>query len=362
MQSQIVSSGLHLPQSLTLMITNRCNLKCLHCWPESGSSADCSHVDKKKLLAIIRDFRKLGIEKVCLTGGEPLLHPHWFDIVSFSCAEPGIKEVCLQTNGTLLTEAHVRELASLGNGNLIIQSSLEGSTSETHDRIRGTGSFQSTMHGLTLLAEMGLSKQIRVSLTETQDNFLEIPALLDMLNSLDIHQFASGTLVHGGRAAKADTYRLQPPTSSQYEKILHQFHTDSNFRESYTEMVSIAPLEWYMGRSTPVDPGCVFMKSPYIKADGTLHPCVMFQVDRYAAHDIYGRQITETLDKIIPEWAALQQHSRHRAKHLQPCKICSGRFHCGGGCMGRAYAAHSKLMSVEDRCQLRKVIYHASLP
>ncbi len=362
MQSRIVSSDLHPPHSLTLMITNRCNLKCLHCWPESGSSADCSHVDKKKLLAMIRDFRKLGIEKVCLTGGEPLLHPHWFDIVSFCCAEPGIKEVSLQTNGTLLTEAHVRELASLVHHNLTIQVSIEGSQIDTHDKIRGPGAFQSAIHGLTLLAEEGLANQTMVALTETQDNFLEIPALLKQLNSLGISQFTSGTLVYGGRAARTECKCLKPPTPSQYKEILHRFHTDLTFKELYVKMANIAPLEWHLGKSTPVEPGCVFMKNPYIKADGTLHPCVMFQVNKYAAHDIYERPIMETLDTIIPKWAALRQRSRQRAIDLQPCEICPGRLHCNGGCMGRAYAAQGTLMSVEDRCHLRKEVYKYPSP
>jgi MoaA/NifB/PqqE/SkfB family radical SAM enzyme len=61
MQNLIVSSDLVLPRMLTLMITNRCNLHCLHCWPGSGSSGDCNHVGKKRLLWMIRDFCMLSM-------------------------------------------------------------------------------------------------------------------------------------------------------------------------------------------------------------------------------------------------------------------------------------------------------------
>jgi radical SAM protein with 4Fe4S-binding SPASM domain len=343
---------------LTLMITNKCNLKCLHCWPKSGLAADCNHVNRKKLLEMIGDFRMLGIEKVCLTGGEPLLHPHWFDIVSFTCEDTGIDEVCLQTNATLLTKAHASRLASLNHHKLSIQVSLEGSNSETHDKVRGTGSFKSALRGIALLAEKGLAKQTLVSLTETEDNFQEIPALLELLHSLGISQFASGTLVHGGRAAKENGNGLKPPTPLQYEMILHQFHSDPVFKEDYMEMANIAPLEWYLGKSTPSVSGCEFMKNPYVTAEGTLFPCVMFQIDKYAAHDVYSRPFAETLQAIVPMWAVLQQQSRHRSEDLQTCRACPGRLHCRGGCMGRAYMAHGALMTAEDRCNLRRVVYN----
>jgi len=358
MQNLIVSSDLDLPRTLTLMITGKCNLQCLHCWPESGSTGDCHHVAKKKLLWMIRDFLLLGIDKVCLTGGEPLLHPHWFDIVSFSCEEPEIQEVCLQTNGTLLTRAHAGKLASLPHRKLIIQVSLEGSESDTHDTIRGTGSFKSAIRGLTLLAEHGLAKQIRISLTETQDNFHQLPTLLKLLHSLGIRQFSSGTLVHGGRAVKAKSNGLKPPTPLQYEKILQQFHANPAFKEHYVKMANIAPLEWYLGQSNPSAPGCEFLKNPYVTADGTLFPCVMFQIDKFAAHEVYSRPLAETLQEIIPLWAALQQQSRQRPADLQTCRACPGRSHCRGGCMGRAYMAHGSLMTPEDRCDLRRVVYN----
>jgi len=357
MQNLIVSSDLVLPRMLTLMITNRCNLHCLHCWPGSGSSGDCNHVGKKKLLWMIRDFCMLGIDKVCLTGGEPLLHPHWFDIVSFSCAQPGMKEVCLQTNGTLITEKHADKLASLPH-NLTIQISLEGSNSRTHDKIRGAGNFKSAMKGIALLSENGLAKQTRVSLTETKDNFQEIPDLLKLLHAVGISQFTSGTLVHGGRAAKENGNGLMAPTPLQYEKILHQFHADPTFKEHYVKMANIAPLEWYLGKLTPSAPGCEFMKNPYVTAAGTLFPCVMFQIDKYAAHHVYSRPLERTLQKIIPMWAVVQQQSRHRSEDLQTCRACPGRSHCRGGCMGRAYMAHGSLMTAEDRCSLRRVVYN----
>jgi radical SAM protein with 4Fe4S-binding SPASM domain len=357
MKSQIDNSGLSRPYSLTIMITNKCNLHCRHCWPESGPSGGSSHVDSNQLLKMIGDFIKLGVENICLTGGEPLLHPHWFDIVTSVCAEPGIKEVCLQTNATLLTKAHVQKLTSFDNHKLTLQVSLEGAEIDTHDKVRGAGSFRSALGGLALLAEAGLAGKTKVSLTETMDNFLEIPALLKLVDSFGIGKFSSGTLVHGGRAARAKDDGLKPPLPWQYDEMLDLYHTDPAFKKLYDKIANIAPLEWYMGQSFPSDSGCGFLKNPYLKENGVLYPCVMFQIDKYAAHNVYSRPLTETLREMLPIWAALQQQSLKRVDVLKACTSCSRRSHCKGGCMGRAYMAHGELMAVEDRCRLRKTVY-----
>jgi len=79
----------------------------------------------------------LGSEEICLTGGEPLTHPHWLDILVFSCSVIGLKIVCIQTNDTLLTTEFVKALTSPAFTNLTIQVSLEGAKAQTHNRVRG---------------------------------------------------------------------------------------------------------------------------------------------------------------------------------------------------------------------------------
>ena len=87
--------------------TNRCNLSCRHCWPDSGPDQNAPVVPKEQVLRLIDGFAALGAEKIVITGGEPLTHPDWFDLLSFACTRPGIKEVRLQTNAILITPAHV---------------------------------------------------------------------------------------------------------------------------------------------------------------------------------------------------------------------------------------------------------------
>jgi MoaA/NifB/PqqE/SkfB family radical SAM enzyme len=207
----ITRAGLRSPKSVTLMITGGCNLSCLHCWPESRSCGTASPVPTDTLKRLIGKSALLGVEAVCLTGGEPLTHPEWFEVLDFSCRQTGFKRVSFQTNATLLAEADIKVLRSINFEGLSVQVSLEGATPQTHDRVRGSGSFERAFKGLRLLAEAGLGKETVVAFTEMEHNFSELPRLLELLDELGIGRLVSGTLVRGGRAAQTDQLLLPRP-------------------------------------------------------------------------------------------------------------------------------------------------------
>jgi len=351
----ITRAGLRSPKIVTLMVTNGCNLSCLHCWPESRSCGTVPPVPTDTLKRLIREFVLLGVEEICLTGGEPLTHPDWFEILSFACRQPGLDRVRLQTNATLLTEVDMEALGSIDFNGLTIQVSLEGATAETNDRVRGPGSFEQAFRGLKFLAEAGLGKQVVVAFTETQHNFAELPRLLQLLDGLGIGGLVSGTLVLGGRAARTD--QVAPPTPAQYRELLNLYHSDPQFRSRYKKLGNIAAIEWFTGKSYPAAEGCICLKTPYINADGKMYPCLMLPIDKYAAEGAHLRPLDEVLVEALPIWAELPGLNRRRSIELDACKECPGRLHCASGCMGRAYAGTGDFMNVEDRCDLRKAVY-----
>ncbi len=89
--------------NLRVSVTDRCNLRCVYCMPE-----DVTFLDKSALLsfeeiaAFVRAVAPLGIEKVRLTGGEPLLRRELHHLVRMLVDIPGIRDVGLTTNGLLL--------------------------------------------------------------------------------------------------------------------------------------------------------------------------------------------------------------------------------------------------------------------
>jgi radical SAM protein with 4Fe4S-binding SPASM domain len=352
---RLTRAGLKPPRMVTLAVTNQCNLRCRHCWPDSGPDGQAPPVPKEQVLQLIADFSALGTEKFVITGGEPLTHPDWLEILTYTCAQPDVGEVRLQTNATLLTPAHVDALLSLKDHGLMIQTSLEGATPQTHDHVRGSGSFHQTVQGLGRLKESGMAHRICITFTEMQHNIGEIPELLEMVDAMGIGQFIAGTLVCGGRALESGS--LAPPTEPQYEALLSHYRSDKTFRDRYRRIGNIAALEWAQADTHSPDACCSFIETPYITADGRLYPCVMVHADRYAATDVHAHPLAKTIAANIDAWSRLQRIKESRVTQLDACAGCRYYARCGAGCMGRAYTAYEDFYAVEDRCRLRKVVY-----
>ncbi len=353
-------AGLRPPKTVTLAITNRCNLSCRHCWPDSGPDVVGSAVPREQVLRLIDQFAALGTQTLIITGGEPLTHPDWYSVISESCARPTIREVRLQTNAILITPVHVDLFLPLFDQGLMIQTSLEGATAMTHDRVRGNGSFDRTVNGLQLLVKAGMAARICITFTEMRHNFDEIPDLLRMADDMGIGQFVTGTLVSSGRAALPGY--LEPPTPSQYETLLARFRQDQRFGERYRRIANIAALEWSTGSGEAVDTCCTFIETPYVTADGNLFPCVMLHANGAGIKDIYDRPFAVTIGAMIDRWSRLQQVKQDRFTRLKDCQDCHHYPICGAGCMGRAYAAYGDFYAVEDRCRLRRAIYSHRSP
>ncbi len=352
---QLAAAGLKPPRSVTLAVTNQCNLSCQHCWPLSGPDQKASVVPRQQVLDVMGGFAALGATKIVLTGGEPLTHPDWVELLTFACDLPGVIEVRLQTNAILISPAEVAALLTLKDRGLIIQTSLEGASPPAHDRVRGEGSFAQTLQGLRLLAESGLAPQICITFTEMQHNFEELPVLLALTAKMGIGQFVSGTLVRGGRAMQS--LGLLPPTPEQYERLLARYRRDEAFRERYRRIGNVAALEWREETAEGANICCDFIETPYVTAEGRLYPCVMLHADEYAAEGVYARPLTTAIAEKIAAWSRLTQINRARRTSMDACQGCPDYGRCRAGCVGRAFSAYGDFFAVEDRCRLRKAVY-----
>lgn len=359
-REQIIQAGLQPPRAVTMMVTNGCNLQCQHCWPDSGPHPSIRPVHLDTLKRLIQELTQLPVEEICLSGGEPFTHPHWFEVVRYACHQPGVKRVSIQTNAILLGPAEIRALGTLDFQGLCLQVSLDGARSSTHDQIRGNGSFEKTMQGLRRLVDAGLGKQIRLAFTEMEHNIADLPRLLALADQLGVSGVISGTLVQQGRAVQHQHFRL--PTPRQYTDLLNRYHEDSNFRSRYCKLGNIAALEWLAGRINPTPETCICIETPYIDADGQVFPCIMLSAAPFAVQGAHARSLVDMLREAIPLWAALPKLTRRRREELPVCQACPGKLHCAGGCVGRAYAATGDLLSPEDRCALRKAVYQWDEP
>ena len=91
---------------LRISVTDKCNLRCRYCMPEEGVCKK-EHTDmltEDEIIHAVEAAAELGITKIRITGGEPLVKKNIVSICRRTAAVPGIREVCLTTNGLLLPQ------------------------------------------------------------------------------------------------------------------------------------------------------------------------------------------------------------------------------------------------------------------
>ncbi len=354
LHGRLAAAGLLPPVRLTLAVARNCNLRCEHCYVES-SEAGSPEPGGDAIRRVLAEFADLGGRRVVLTGGEPLTRPDWLDLLAFACRETRFEEVRLQTNATLVDRGAAEAIGSLRCSRLLVQVSLEGGAAESHDRIRGPGVFARAARGIEALAAAGLSSRIAVAFTEMRHNVEELPAVLGWLEGMGIRRLASASVMPHGRAETAPG--VSPPEPSQYRRLLDRYRTDETFRSRCRDWAEVAALRWFEGRSHPAGSVCTLARNPYVSTDGRLYPCPLLHDRDFAVEGAFSRPLTDALEEGVGPWTRLQRISRDRAEAITACAGCPGRAHCGGGCMGRAWAAHRDFHAPEDRCALRREVY-----
>ena len=353
--AQIKAVDLHPPQSMTLMVTDKCNLFCRHCWLDCCTLDRAAPVPSRKVTDLVDAFAKMGGTQINLTGGEILSHPEWHPILTFCTEHSRINGVCLQTNGILLTPEKIEILRNMQSDKLTIQISLDGARPRTHDLVRGPGSFFRAMAGLRLLVGAGLGPRTQVAFTEMRHNIHELPELLEILDDMGIGRLVSGTVVLGGRAAASK--RINLPMPVQYWELIDYYQSDAIFNTLYDRKANVAAIEWFKNRTNTSRSTCSCLKHMFVDARGYLYPCTMLMLDRYAVEGAYTQPLEQTLRKALSKWHEIPILSRERHRRIASCSRCAFKGHCGGGCMGRAASVNGELMAPEDRCALRKAVY-----
>lgn len=139
---------------LRVSITDRCNLACGYCLPEDSVPrlAHTTILRYEEILRIVRVAVRLGITKVRVTGGEPLVRRGVCDFLAELAAVPGLRDLSLTTNGVLLTE-NIERIRSAGITRLNI--SLDTLRPERYRAITGRDFFGRVWEGILAAQSLG---------------------------------------------------------------------------------------------------------------------------------------------------------------------------------------------------------------
>jgi len=141
---------------LRLSVTDQCNYRCIYCMPEASFiSCKPEHLlTAGELTAISRAAADCGIRKIRLTGGEPLMRPDILKICSDIASIDGLEELCLTTNGSLLTK-YAKDLKAAGISRLNI--SLNSLNPEKYRRISRCGELSDVLSGIRAAEDAGFT-------------------------------------------------------------------------------------------------------------------------------------------------------------------------------------------------------------
>jgi MoaA/NifB/PqqE/SkfB family radical SAM enzyme len=211
------TGDLGAPLYVAWQITNECNLACLHCIEESGpGKAFKDELDREQILAIIDQMTELEVPYVSFSGGEPMVHPHFFAMVERFCAGEG--QLKIETNGHYLTPENCARMRELGVK--AVQVSLDGASRETFNRMRVRGEFNTAVEGTRNLHQAGVP--IEVNFSPTRFNIHEIGPAVDLAHELGAYSFYTGRTMHTGNAVK--TWNKLAPSEEQYDEFFRTLH------------------------------------------------------------------------------------------------------------------------------------------
>jgi cyclic pyranopterin phosphate synthase len=260
---------------LRISVTDRCNFRCVYCMPEQGVSL-LSHFDilsYEEIYTVAKTAAGLGITKIRLTGGEPLVRTGLPDLVRLLAGIETINDIALTTNGALLA----RYAAALKEAGLRrVNVSLDTLKQERFQQITRCGTLEDTLHGIETAKSVGLNP-VKINVV-----------VMAGVNDDELTDFASLTVSDGWHVRFIELMPRagEDPDSSRLftvKQMRDRIETMGTL-EPYKVDVGNGPARYFrlpgatgtIGFITPVtEHFCYQCNRLRLTADGKLRPCLL---------------------------------------------------------------------------------------
>jgi len=327
----LVDSHGRILRDLRVSITDRCNFRCLYCLPETEAAHNFyrghwAHmpnsapivqqwVPKSNILSfeeierVVRLAASLGIQKIRLTGGEPLLRHAVEDLVARIARIPGILDLAMTTNGFLFQQK-ARALRAAGLRR--ISFSLDSLDRENFKKITGRDGLEEVSHSIELAQELGFAP-VKVNAVVIRGiNDHEIESLAEFAHERNLSfRFIEFMPLDSARAWLKE---MVVPSREVLDRLQRRF----NLHPLASENPSSTAKRWAfpdgrgeIGLIAPVsEPFCGQCNRIRLTADGKVRTC-LFSITE---HDLRSRLRNSASDQDITEWlkgVVWQKEARH---------------------------------------------------
>lgn len=255
---------------MRISVTELCNLRCRYCMPEEGiaKKAHEEMMTAEETIAAAEAAAKLGIRKIRITGGEPLVKRGIVKLCGAISSIPGIEEVCITTNGTLLSR-FAKDLKAAGVSRLNI--SLDTLDPEKYRYITRRGELREALEGIRAAEEAGFSKIKINNVLMGGFNDDEIPRFVELTKErplevrfIELMPIGGGINFDKARFVSCETVLERVPELVSLEK-----------EEGVARLYALPDAAGRVGLIRPIScefcEGCNKIR---LTADGKLKPCL----------------------------------------------------------------------------------------
>ena len=341
---------LSAPLEVFIAITNQCNLACKHCnvYPTRNSTIDLT---TDEWIRFIGRLAELKVFTLWISGGEPFMRDDIFKI--FYEIEQRHFKYGLNTNAILIDEVTSRRISELKKLNSIVVS-LDGSTPEIHDKLRGKGSFDRTIQGIKNLLKY--NRNVSTYTTVTRYNYRDSENIIILGKSLGLEAVKFNELLPLGNAV---CYLPNLTLSNSQRRFVTK--NIARLSNTYGNFVigTILEMGYFFNSFKELDKnrkgehpcsvnglfGCGGgIQKCTIRPDGWVVPC-----DRL--WEFKAGHIRETDFHDIWRSSSIFSEMRKRASisldEIEDCKGCGYKSLCVGGCPAVSYELSGSVFSID---------------
>ena len=316
---------------LRISVTDRCNLRCIYCLPPEGVSM-LKHEDiltYEEIATIVKLAARLGISKLRLTGGEPLVRLNLPELVTMLAKIDGIDDISLTTNGILLKDfAAQLKQAGLKRVNV----SLDSLKPDKFERITRLGKLSDVLQGIEAAKASGLNP-VKINMVVMRGT-----------NDDEIVDFANKTITEGWHVRFIELMPFiadNPPeahSATDQSKAHSQFVPASEIKERlyilgkmepFRHIAGNGPADYFrfprsegsVGFITPVSQHfCFSCNRLRLTAEGALRPCLLSDREIDLRQPLRSGASPEKLTQIIREAIETKPKEHQLSKGAKPHK------------------------------------------
>jgi len=318
---------------VNVLLTNSCNLRCLHCYVSSGKKAP-GELNGEEWIRVLGEAQKLGAFEINISGGEAMLHSD-FEQVALFIASMRTFNVNLNTNGVIL-DPRLEEIIPKAFSS--VQVSIDNPNPEKHDKFRGRdGSFRRSISFIQRLVQKGVETNISFTLTPESIGFVD--EMIRLGEELGISILNIGLVANFGRASENSIANQINSRGDQNSGFLERVYLEVKRLKKINSTVEILLPFRIPDRSESLEPkkkeficGGDHTQLLYIMADGSLMPCDKLPINEFACGNVRSSSLSE-----IWKSEKMKKFKLMNPVRLPKCKSCPQLSICGGACVARAF-------------------------